>query len=150
MKNLLILFLTLFTCLSCSKKGDCEDMACFTPPPSFVFEIVAKESGENLFANGTYDPNQIKIINLDTDSSVDFTFLDDNDANLITIHSIGWKTEIVNLKTTVSDKLLFNLYVDAERKTENCCSFTELNKVEVRNTEFQRNPMTGIYTILVE
>ncbi|HCQ13230.1 MAG TPA: hypothetical protein DIU01_08165 [Flavobacterium sp.] len=27
---------------------------CFTPPQNFMFEIVDKESGANLFANGTY------------------------------------------------------------------------------------------------
>ena len=66
---------------SCKKKDDCEDLACFTPPSPFEFELVDKLTGENLFTNGTFNSNDIKVINFDDKSNVGFTFIDENDYN---------------------------------------------------------------------
>lgn len=129
--------------------SDCG--ACFTSPQPFSFEIVDQASGENLFANGTYDSGAIQITNsLDNGAPVDFTFISENNQNLIQINSIGWETEIVDLKFAISDYLVFDFYVDADRKMGECCSHTTYNKIEITGAEFELDPQTGIYKILVE
>ena len=127
---------------------DCGE--CFTPPQSFMFEIVDKTSGENLFTNETYTPEQIRITNTLNNSKGAFTFISENDINLIQINTIGWKTEIVNLKVDILDYHIFDFYVDAERKSGDCCSYTEYNEITVGASEFELDTQTGIYRILVE
>lgn len=143
---LLVLFTLLFQ--NCNH-DDCG--ACFTPAQSFSFEILDKVSGENLFTNGTYDAVNIKITdNLNNNEPIGFKFIAENNINLIDISSIGWKTEIVDLNISISNTSIFDFYVDAERKTDDCCSYTEYNAITVSNSEFELDTTTGIYKILVE
>jgi len=143
------LILILFTIIlqSCNN-DDCGE--CFTPPESFRFEIVDKTSGENLFTNGTYEPEQIQITNTLNNSPEEFTFITENNINLIQINSIGWETEIVNLKFDISDNHIFDLYVNAERKMGDCCSYTEYSEIAIGESEFELDTQTGIYKILIE
>lgn len=142
----LILLIVIFQ--SCSNE-DCD--SCFTPPESFRLELIDRESGENLLTNGTYKPKDLTLTDvLNNNEAVEFTFLSENDTNLIHIGSIGWETEIVNLKMAVSGTPVFELYVDAERKTDACCSFTEYNKITITHSEFELNTQTGIYRVFVE
>ncbi|MBU2950640.1 hypothetical protein KO493_08025 [Tamlana agarivorans] len=148
MKKNIFIIITFFL-LSCDAIKDCED--CFTPPNNFYFDIVDKVSGENLFTNGTYDYQDIEIINtLDGNESVDFEFITHDNINQIEIYSIGYSTEIVNLKFYVSNQYLFDFYVDAERTSENCCSFTVYNEIKITGSDFVSKPQSGVYTILVE
>ena len=135
---------------SCEKENDCEGYACFTPPSPFRFELVDKFTGENLFANGTYNSNDIKVINLDDQSKVEFTFIAENDYNIIQINTIGWKTETVNYSIQISTENIFNLYVSAERLNENCCSFTRYKEIKIENSEFELDQTNGTYKILVD
>jgi len=136
--------------LTQSCENDCEGYACFTPPQPFGFELVDKFTGENLFTNGTLNSNDIKVINLDDQSKVQFTFIAENDYNLIQINTIGWKTETVNYSIQISTENIFNLYVSAERLNENCCSFTRYKEIKIENSEFELDQTNGIYKILVD
>lgn len=127
---------------------DCGE--CFTPPEGFAFEIVDKTSGENLFTNGTYDPDHILIINTLDNSQTDFLFISENNINVIQIGSIGWKTEITNLKIDISGNHIFNFHVDAERLLKDCCSYTAYKEIAITDSEFEWDAQTGIYKILVE
>ncbi len=143
---ILILVTLLFqSCLD----DDCGE--CFSPPYGFAFEIVDKTSGENLFTNGTYNAEDISITDsLNDNEPVTFTFISENEYNIIDISSIGWETEIVDLTIAVSNTPIFNFYVDAERNTADCCSYTEYNEVTISGSEFELDAETGIYIILVE
>ena len=149
MKKTIFIIITVFL-LSCNKTEDCG--ACFTPPQPFLFEIADKVSGENLFTNGTYNYEEIEIINsLNNNSPIEFKFITEDNVNLIQINSIRWSTEIVNLKFYVSNQYLFDFYVDAERKSEDCCDFTQYNEIIITGSEFvELSPQSGAYTILVE
>lgn len=152
MKNIikLLLLVTVISVQSCSNEKNCEDYLCNTPPSPFLFEIVDKTTGENLFTNGTYQPEQIELVYLyDNTSNLDFTFFDENNVNIIQINSIGWKTEQANILVKISDDNIFNLLVDAERAYEDCCSFTKYHEIKIENSEFELNNETGIYKILV-
>jgi hypothetical protein len=152
MKNSLIYLFFIFTITiwSCSKKDQCDGVDCFTPPSPFMFELVNKSSGENLFTAGVLSPDNIKILNLDDQSNVEFQFIDENDLNVIQIHSIGWETQIVNYSIEISSKSIFTLFVDAERLSENCCAFTRYNDIDIGGSEFELNEQSGIYKIMVE
>ena len=144
------LILVLFTIVLQSCKDDECNQLCFTPPQVFQFEIVDKESGENLFTNGTFDSNDIVITDiLNNNEPVEFSFISENSVNLISIFSIGWKTEIVNLKIDIADNPIFNFYVDAERIND-CCGNTDYNEITITDSEFEIDNQTGIYKILVE
>lgn len=152
MKKTLIysVFIFVFTTWSCDKNNNCDGLNCFTPPTRFYFELVDKTSGENLFTSGVLSSDDIKVINLEDQSNVDFEFIDENDANIIQIYTIGWETQIVNYSIEISSESLFTLFVDAERLSENCCAFTKYNEIEIDGSEFELNEQNGIYTILVE
>ena len=147
MRKIIVLFI-LFAFMLQSCGESCGE--CFTPPQNFMFEIVDKESGANLFTNGTYMSSQIQMTNTLNDSPVEFTFINENNNNLISIDGIGWKTEIVNLKVDIANNQLFKLYVDAERKSADCCNFTKYNEINLSECEFELDSQTGIYKILVE
>lgn len=133
------LFLLIFPLVvfNCGGSNDCEDLLCFTPPNHFSFEILDKETGENLFENGTLSPSNIKVKNLDTGEFLEFSFVDENEQFILIIPSIGWKTEKVHAKITLNAYLSFDLYVDAVRKNENCCSYTEFKEVKLENVEYE-------------
>ncbi len=130
------------------KKDECGD--CFTPPAPFMFEIVDKTTGENLFTNGTFQPAAIKVTNTENNENIAFSFLDEDSINVVVINTIGWKTEKVNLRFEISNQLIFSMYVDAERLFENCCSFTRYNEIVISGTAYEADPTTEIYRILYE
>ena len=151
MRNVLkYLSLLLFIFLQGCDNNDCEDLLCFTPPTSFVFEIVDKESGENLFTNGTYTPEQIEVLNTDDNSKRTFGFLSEDDINLIVIGSIGWETEVAKVVVKTAGEDILNLYVDTERASENCCSFSKYNEKRIDNAEYTLDKQSDIYTIYIE
>ena len=149
MKNFYLLLVCVTLIFQSCKSDDCGD--CFTPPNSFIFEIVDKASGENVFTNGTYVAGDIKITDrLNDNERIEFMFISEDNINQIQIGSIGWDTEIVNLKVSISGHEIFNLYVDAERKMGECCSYTEYNAITIIDAEFELDAETGIYKILVD
>lgn len=146
--KILLTLVIVLVFVGCSNQLESNQKLCFTPPSNFRFEIVDKTSGENLFTNGTYQSNQITIIDLSNNSKVPFTFIAENGQNSISIHTIGWKTEKINYTINIQEKTLFTLYVDATRISDGC-SYTEFNEVSIKNTDFEFNQNTGIYKILV-
>lgn len=148
-KGFIFLLFAAFLLNSCSV--DKCDVDCNSGPLSLSFELLDKNTGENLFTNGTFDKGDIKVLDLDkNNSTVSFTFYDEDDINIINLGPFGWGTNIANYLLKVGEKDIFTLHIDAEEKTENCCSFVQVNKLEIENTEYSQNTETGIYEILVE
>lgn len=129
--------------------NDCEDLACFTPPRGFSFELVDAETKENLFTNGTFNPDQIEVLNSDDNSKREFSFISEDDVNIIQIGSIGWESEIAEVVLKVGDETILNLFVDCERVSRNCCSFTEYNEIRIDDAEYELDPQTEIYTVFI-
>ncbi len=125
-------------------------MLCFTPPRGFAFELVDAETKENLFSNSTFDPDQIQVLNIEDGSDREFSFIDEDDLDLIRIGSIGWETEIAEVVLKVGGTDILSLYVDSERVSENCCNFSKYNEIRIDNAEYELDPQTEIYTIFVK
>lgn len=147
MKITIKIFVLLFVLFiyACDECGEC-----FTPPDFFVFEIVDKTTGENLFLNGTFDSGEIKVVNLSDNSDVDFNFINETNIAFIEVYTIGWQTEKVNYAINIGNTTLFYLYVDAKRIDEDCCSFTRYNEIKIEDVAFEQDATNGIYKILVE
>lgn len=131
--------------ISC-ERNSCEDISCFSPPTAFYFEITDKETGENLFANGTYTQGELEIRHANG-NPVPFTFTVNG---LVEVTSIGWVSESMNYVFTVPEAFSFSLYVEAERVTENCCSFTRFEAVEITGAAYSQDDALGVYKIRVE
>ena len=140
---LLISFIIFQSC-----QEDCGE--CFTPPNLFRFEIVDKASGENVFTNETYSFSDIEVENLLEGNEATFTFIDENNINIIRFQDIGWETEEVKYALQLDGVEIFTLYVDAVAKSEDCCTFTEYREVMLEGAEFELDPNTEIYKILLE
>ena len=136
---------SLFIIQGC-KFGDCGE--CFSPPFDFTFEILDHVTGENLFSNGRYNPDSISVQNMDDNSLIPFDFVSESD--LLVINSIGWKTETVNYIFIVGSDSLFSLHVEAERASEDCCTFTRYHEIIIENSSFEFVAHSGIYNILVD
>ncbi len=130
--------------------NDCEGLLCFTPPRLFAFELVDKESGENLFTNGSYDADDIEFVNTNDNSRREFSFISENELNIIQIGSIGWENQIEDVVLKVGDKTILNLYVDSERVSENCCNFSKYNEIRIDDAEYELNQQSGVYTVFLE
>jgi hypothetical protein len=141
-------FLLIILLQNCSL-NDCNQ-ACFTPPNSFQFEFIGATTNENLFTNKTFNKSDITLINVADNTNVEFSFIDENDYNILSIGSIGWKTELVECSIKIADNEVLTLYVNAKRVNENCCSFTRFEEVRIENANFTFDDQKGIYTILVE
>lgn len=123
---------------------------CFTPPAGFYFELVDKNSSENLFTNGTFQPNDISVVNVLDNSNVNFSFEDEDNRNIISIYSLGWQTEKVEVLLMIKEREILKLYVDVERVSENCCSFSRYNEIRITNAQYQLDSQKDIYTIFIE
>jgi len=149
MKSFVLLFFVAIVLNSCNV--DKCDVYCSSGPLTLSFELLDKTTGENLFTNNTFNPEDISVLDLDNNgSSIQFEFNSENNINLINLGPFGWGTNIANYRLKVGDRNIFTLNIDAKEKTEDCCSFVQVNELEITNTGFELNPDTGIYEILVE
>jgi|SRR5690606_8861348 hypothetical protein len=148
-KKLVLLCIVAIVLNSCNV--DKCDVDCNSGPLSLYFELLDKTTGENLFTNGTFDPADIEVLDLDNNnSSVQYTFESENDRNTINLGPFGWGTNIANYLLKVGEGDIFTLNVDAEQKTEDCCSYIRVNKLEITGATYEQNQETGIYEVLVE
>ncbi len=150
--TILAILVLIFT-QSCTNENGSEfeeTVYCNTPPSPFLFELVNKATGKNLFANGTFSRYDIKVVNTVDQSNVPFEFLTENGQNIIWINSIGWETEIVKCSIQLSKETIFNLNVNAERVGEGACFFTRFKEIKIENVAFEFNKTTEIYKILLD
>jgi hypothetical protein len=147
----LIAVLLLVTFQSCTKYN-CEDVACFTPPQPFYFEFVDKTTGDDLFANGKLDSTQIEVFNSADTTNIEYNFIGTDTSNLVVIYGIGWEKDRTKVDVTmnVSGVDLFYLYLDSERMTDECCTYTQYHEVRIDSAEYKISPETGIYTVLLD
>src|SRR5690606_22793199 len=151
MKNFILVCFAVFALNSCKSDDDSNIPYCESGPLGLSFQLLDKTTGENLFTNATFSPADITVLDLDNNNSrVQFKFISENDYNTIGLGPFGWGTNIVNYVLKVGERNIFILHLDAERKTEDVCSFVQINKLEIENAEYSQNTQNGIYEILVE
>lgn len=130
---------------SCTNESKCP--ACMTPPAPFYFELVDKDSNQNLFTAGLAEANDLTLIDTETEKELEFSFIDENNVNIIRINSIGWTTEVVKAELSLNNEKIFTLNVDASAKSDDCCTWTEYNSVEIDHQDFSLDKTTGVYKV---
>ncbi|WP_044204085.1 hypothetical protein [Flammeovirga sp. OC4] len=141
----IFLLVTLLTG-SCDIFNKCEDVACFTPPQPFNFQLIDADSNEDLFINGTYDS---QLFSVETDDDLEFNGENLTDQYIITTGSIGWKTQKVSFKFLYDGETLCTITVDAERKSGDCCSYTEINDFNVEGVNYELIRSKDIYQLKI-
>lgn len=135
-----------FAILGCSS----DHVDCTTPPEHFVFQFIDKDSGENLFSNGTFDAKQqIIVISLKDARIIQLSTVNTENGYTLSIGDIGWINEKVSYEIAFyQGKTIFSLNVDAERVSGKC-NYTKYNSVQIINADFELDKKTGIYKILI-
>lgn len=146
-KYILFIFLP-FLVFGC-KNNNCEDIACFTPPPNFMFELVDKTTGVNLFSNETLDSSTIKILD-ENSKKTSFNFISENDLNLISLSEIGWNLDLKTYTVTVESDVEFSITLKMEEKHENCCTFFKILQFNISKYEYKQSNTSEIYTIKID
>lgn len=137
--------LLLITAFGCSG----ESLDCTSPPVSFAFEFIDKDSGENLYTNGTFDVKQpIIVTNMDTHKIVQYSYMKSDYHNRLIIDDIGFQSGTFNYEIKIEDKSIFELHVSAKR-VKGDCSFSKINSFEIKNAVFELNEIRDAYKILI-
>jgi hypothetical protein len=135
-KYFLVLSLAITAVLNygCSK---CKDIECFTPPNVFNFQLVDKDNGEDLVANGTFDAGQVWISSKGSSRMHAMDVSTDSTGYFFTDQEIGWETGPKNssykLRLNPSRTLPFTY--ETKEINEGCCTFFELVRFEMDSVE---------------
>lgn len=124
-------------------------MLCFTPPPIFAFELVDKITSENLFTNGTLSSSDIEIVD-EENKKVKYEFIDRDNLNIINILEIGWDLGFHTYTISVGDDVRFNLELEMEQKSENCCTFFKTTQFNITNYTYIKSNTTDVYQVQID
>lgn len=149
MKNvfnfLILLFLGCIT--GCSNPDeDCSGLLCNSGPAIFELELVDSQTGENLFTNGTYSASDLRLAKVSGEAERGWSFIDENDRNLLQIATF----EDISYSVKISGEEIFQIEIQAEGVTEDCCYYTEVNDFQITGSEFDQDNQTGIYKIFID
>jgi hypothetical protein len=143
MKNLLKLCFVILIFSSCEE--DCP--LAETGPVGFVFEVVDKQTRENLFANGTYEQNQISIKNKKGEE-VEYKFISENNINRISV-LLGWETKTDVYTVQIGSEVEFDIAFSLVKIDRECNDPTKLEELKIEGIESEPNENTGVTQILV-
>ena len=148
MKKSLSLFLYPFIFISCDP---CKDQICGSPPlPPVRVEIVDKNSGKNLFSNGTLNPEEMTIHYLGNDviDHVDLDTFSGREVITFNRNSSSASQSIVEIRN-VQYKLLFQLKLESEKIRENCCSIILSKNIQLDSCEYDLDTTSSIYRVKI-
>lgn len=146
MKRILKLSLLLVLIIA---TGCDSDSLCSTGPVAFTFEFVDKDSGENLFSNGTLDAKKpVTITNLDDNKTIQTTYMTADNSNLLNL-VVGFNPGVYKYDVKIEDKSLFEITAVTQKVKGKECSNTVLKSVEIKNVEYKQDNETGIYKIFI-
>jgi hypothetical protein len=147
MKKKIVAFLLLIIITNC-KTNDCEDYACFTPPPMYAFELVDNTTGENIFLNKILNSNEIRLTN-EENKPITFQFISENNLNIITTE-IGWEIGLHSYKLSVGANLEIDILLNIKEVHENCCTFFKVIEFQILNYEFEQLNNSEIIKIKID
>ncbi|MGA8853475.1 MAG: hypothetical protein WB492_04780 [Christiangramia sp.] len=147
MKILSKVLLLLFIGLTISCDDDkCEELICNSGPASFELELVDSETGENLFTNGTFEESDLQLNQTEGNNIGDWDFLSENDINLIRISTFN----DIAYSVKVSNEEIFQIAIEAESITVDCCSSVRVDDFQVTGADFEQVAETGVYRVSLE
>ena len=140
-----LLLLILLVQTSCDKIGkECGE--CFTPPPTFIFQFIDKDNGENLFSNNTFDINNVSVTD-EKNEKVEFEYLTENGINVLNLKLIGWNLDPKSYTIKLNDTTSVNFDLNMNEMHSECCSFFEIEHFEVYYYEYEREYNDGFIIV---
>ncbi|WP_291727992.1 hypothetical protein [Bernardetia sp.] len=137
--GLCITLVTIFS--SCDTCGDTE---CFTPAEPFYFQLIDKETNENLLENGTYLLSDVRIKSL-ARNELHLLELDSVEINgqkelVLMDAEIGWEPNRENKNYTLilADSLEFDFVYETEERKGECCTFYDVMEVSSSDMEINK------------
>lgn len=144
-----VLILTLALFVSCNVNR-C-DYYCDSGPIILKFEIVDKESGENLFTNGTYSSENLQVIDLNNnDNLVQFEFISENNLNQLLLGPFGFEVQEAKYAVLIHSETIFSIALKTIEEKDTCCSTILLDEFSLNGAEFTQDEATGVYKVLIE
>jgi hypothetical protein len=139
----IIFYLFLF---SCDKAEDCPEAS--TGPPYFFVEIVDSATNENVFTNGTYTENQLSVSTYPLTSSFSYSFLSENNENLISI-TPSWTEGVFKTTLKLDNQAVIPLTTYIVKRESRCHTNYFIENLVIDGFEYQIDVETGIYKIKI-
>ncbi len=146
-KILLFTFLLVST-FSCQKFDKCEGIVCFTPPRGFYVEVVDSVLGENLYTTDNLEVSSITLKN-ENNENVEFTFISEDEINLIDISTIGWETGVHTYYLKLSSDVEIVIDIEMQEKNKDCCTFFEVEKFEIRDYDYKISQYSEVIEVKI-
>ena len=147
MKKILVFVVASLTLISCDlDNNDCGD--CFTPPRQFNFDFADKDTDENLFTNGTFEEDDLKVYD-ENDEEVEFQLVPYNDRKILVLNTIGWELEPKTYTVELSDEVSVVFDLDMDKIQGECCTYFEVKEFSLPDYEYEESPSTGIIQVKI-
>lgn len=144
-KILLSAVLLFFSC----NVNDC-DYYCDSGPLSLSFDLLDKESGENLFSNGVYQIDDVTVMDLNNENTlIAFGFSIENNLNQLVLGPFGFETKKANYAIAINSQTIFSFSLKTEEIKSTCCSTIALEEFNLLGADFKQNENTGTYEVLI-
>jgi hypothetical protein len=127
-KTALLLILIAWFHTSCNK---CENIACTSPPETFLFKIMDKtgKNSTSMFANAVFKYSENGLMK---EAKLQKMTLTSQEA-VFSTNELGWissaSTNEISFDLVLDEKTAGKLICKVIRKSENCCSFFETEKI---------------------
>ncbi|MCC6726670.1 MAG: hypothetical protein IT258_19370 [Saprospiraceae bacterium] len=149
MKNYALLLFFLAFGLANYGCDKCADIECTPPPPGFSFQLLDKDSGQDLVANGTFNAKQVKVFSI-ADNKLHTMFVTvsaDSTAYTFTDGELGWNTgpENASYELRLNASSVFPFTFETKSVKDGCCTAIKLEKFEIEGVERLFNPQTGLF-----
>jgi hypothetical protein len=139
-------FTLLFICIMFTGCDDTDEgILCATGPVGLTFEVVDKETGKNLFANGSYEENQLTIVDKKGEA-VEFSFLAEREVlNVL----LGWGSKSDTYTVNIGEEITFTIAFTLQESSSGDCTSTGLTALEIEGATFEISENSEVATILV-
>lgn len=130
----------------------CSDVECFTPPQVFNFQLLDKDSGEDLVANGTFFPSEVKVFSLSENKSHLLQVSTTDSLNFVfTDAEIGWIVgeENSSYELRLGDAKVLPFSYESKKNEVECCTSFELLSFEMDSVERLFIPQQELFKLKI-
>ena len=145
MKNFFLLFIVIIICSSCEVESPCGIAS--TGPPLFTVEIIDAATNENVFTNGTYTEQQLKVTT-PYSTYFDYFFISENNFNVINIFP-GATDGTYTTYIKVGDQITIPIESKVYKSSSRCYTNYFMENIEVKGFDYTLDKEKGIYKIKI-